>query len=154
MDGPSDNTPFLDDNDHILVDSHDETESRPLKPSPANDLKRPIQILTIIILFLSLAIFGLLTATYVLINAGPFKYTWSSREVVRHLAICVSRFLFPFNHRSHAHEISTVIRKHHLLRSDARLKHPDYPQQRCEHCDANRGLRILRQDIWEWPDGF
>jgi len=88
MAGPSDSTPLLADSDHI--DSHDEVESHPFEPSPAEaHLNRPIKILTIIIWFLSLSIFGLLIATDVLINKGPFQYTWTAKELVRHLAVCL-----------------------------------------------------------------
>ncbi|OCK92855.1 uncharacterized protein K441DRAFT_662504 [Cenococcum geophilum 1.58] len=88
MPGRSENTPFLADNDHS--DNYDETESHVTKTSPANaHFKRPIKILTIFISLFSISIFGLLIASYVLIQVGPFQYTYSSPDRVRDLAICL-----------------------------------------------------------------
>jgi hypothetical protein len=89
--GPSESTPLLAGNDQ--TDHQDEIESHSLKASPANaHFKLPIQILTIITSFLSLSIFGLLIATYVLIATGPFNFYYFgvTQDAVRHLAITVS----------------------------------------------------------------
>jgi hypothetical protein len=88
----SEETPFLADNDH--GDDYDEGESGFIKYTPANShYRRPIRILSGVISFLSLSIFGVLIACYVLINVGPFQYTWGTREASRDLAIVVSTLL-------------------------------------------------------------
>ena len=93
MPDDSSSTPLLADNDHS--DNYDETESYIIKTLPANAyFKLPIQILTILISFFSISIFGLLIASYVLMNNGPFGYISSSEEGARDLGICVSNSPF------------------------------------------------------------
>ncbi len=85
----SENTPFLADNDH--GDSHDESGSHFIKVTPANShFRRTIRILTSLTSFLSLSIFGLLIASYVVLNVAPLQFKWGSDEAIRDLAICVS----------------------------------------------------------------
>jgi lipopolysaccharide/colanic/teichoic acid biosynthesis glycosyltransferase len=82
----AEHTPFL-----AREDDGDDYEHHPIKISPANShFKRPLTVLTALISFLSLAIFALLIASYVLVSTGPFIYTWSSKEAIRDLAIVVS----------------------------------------------------------------
>jgi hypothetical protein len=89
----SENTPFLADNDHR--DSYDEAEGGFTKIPPANaHFRRPIRILTGVVSFLSLSIFGLLIASYILLNVGPFEWNWGSKEAIQDLAICVSNLSY------------------------------------------------------------
>jgi hypothetical protein len=82
-------TPFLADNDHN--DDYDGRESHITKKSPANaHFKGPIKILTIVISFLCLTVFGLLITSYVLLQLGSFNYTYSAEAGIRDLSICVS----------------------------------------------------------------
>ncbi|KAH8801419.1 hypothetical protein F5884DRAFT_862117 [Xylogone sp. PMI_703] len=84
----SETTPFLADDDHD--DSYGGEESHPIKTSEANSyFKRPIRILTSLIAFFCLSVFGLLIASYVMVEVGPFVYTYSSEESIRSLAICL-----------------------------------------------------------------
>jgi len=82
---PSEGTPFLADNEH----SHDDPESDYVKPLPANShFKKPIRILAAIISLLSLGIGALLIVCCVVVQVGPFEYTWGTGEAARDLAIC------------------------------------------------------------------
>jgi hypothetical protein len=84
----SENTPFLADNDH--GDSHDESGSHFIKVTPANShFRRTIRILTSLTSFLSLSIFGLLIASYVVLNVAPVQFKWGPDEAIRDLAICL-----------------------------------------------------------------
>ncbi|RFU26831.1 hypothetical protein B7463_g9504, partial [Scytalidium lignicola] len=84
----SENTPFLADNDHD--DSYGGEESHPVKTSYANShFQRPLRILTSVTAFFCLSVFGLLITSYVLLQVGPFVYTYSSEDSIRDLAICL-----------------------------------------------------------------
>ena len=84
----AESTPFLahsDDGDDY------ERESHPIKTQPANaHFKRPIKLLTSFNSFLSIAVFGLLIAAFVLTSTGPFSYTYRTNDAIRDLAIVVS----------------------------------------------------------------
>lgn len=83
----SESTPFLADNDH--VDDYDPNNFSRVLPANAH-FKKPLRVLSGVISFLSLGVFGLLIASYVLLNVGPFQYIWGSKEVTRDLSIVVS----------------------------------------------------------------
>lgn len=89
----AESTPFLAQSDD--GDDYD-NESHPIKTRPANaHFKRPIKLLTILNSFLSIAVFGLLIATFVLTSTGSFNNVYSTKETLRDLAIVVrSRITF------------------------------------------------------------
>lgn len=81
----AENTPFLGDDDH--GDDYG-GESHPLKRSPANaHFQRALKIITAITSLFSIAVFGLLIASYVLTSVGPFSYTYGTTDTARDLAI-------------------------------------------------------------------
>jgi hypothetical protein len=93
----SERAPFLGDNNH---DDDDDYESSDYRKTPANNyFKRPLRILSGITALLSIAVFGLLIASYVLLVTGPFNYAYNSADAVRDLAIVVSS-LFPCSYIS------------------------------------------------------
>jgi hypothetical protein len=91
----AEHTPFL------ARDDGDEFEHHPIKIAPANShFKRPLTVLTALISFLSLSMFALVIASYVLVSTGPFIYIWNSKDALRDLAIVVSNTSFdPLLHR-------------------------------------------------------
>jgi hypothetical protein len=104
----SESTPFLADNDH--GDNYYETENHVTMTVPARShFKHPLKILTIVISLLCISTFGLLIASYILIKIGPFEYTYSSRDAIRDLAICV-RAIFLLLYFCFSLEISQLTR--------------------------------------------
>ncbi|KAH8812917.1 hypothetical protein F5884DRAFT_856209 [Xylogone sp. PMI_703] len=88
MAGHSETTPFLADSGHD--DNYDGEESHPISTTnPSSYFRRPIKLLTSIITFHCLAIIGVLIASAILIRAGDFQYTYSSKASIRDLAICL-----------------------------------------------------------------
>lgn len=86
----AESTPFLGGNHDDDYDG----ESHPIKVAPANShFKRPLKTISALISFLSIGVFGLLIAAYVLTNSGPFNYIWSTEETLRDLAIVVGTSL-------------------------------------------------------------
>lgn len=94
MSEPSDNTPFLADNEH-------EEESHVIKTSPANSqFKRPLRILAVFDSIFSILVFALLIVTYVFINTGSFTYTYGAEETIRDLSIAVCLHLLSCTYHS------------------------------------------------------
>jgi hypothetical protein len=99
MASQSESTPFLADNEQ--GDNY-EAEDHGARTASANSFfKRPIRILTALQSLLSIAAFGLLIATCVLIKIGPFRYPYSTLNYVRDLSICVCNpfeiFVYPIS---------------------------------------------------------
>jgi len=84
-----DETPFLADNDH-------DGEDHVIKSIPANThFKRPLRILSAINSMVSGLTFALLIATIILIQSGPYYYTYDAVNACRDLAITIGiNFIF------------------------------------------------------------
>jgi hypothetical protein len=84
----SESTPLLSGKfqtgSHNDIEQHIATDSR-AKPH----LRIPITILTVLVALLSLSTFGLLVATHILMDTGPFYGIWEPELVVRDQAIIV-----------------------------------------------------------------
>ncbi|PMD31341.1 hypothetical protein L207DRAFT_572993 [Hyaloscypha variabilis F] len=82
----SESTPLLSGKfqtgSHNDIEQHIATDAR-AKPH----LRTPITILTVLVALLSLSTFGLLVATHILMDTGPFYGIWEPELVVRDQAI-------------------------------------------------------------------
>lgn len=88
----AENQPFLAGSyrDDPQENSHDEAEDHFIRVLPASaHFKRAIKVLTILIAALSISMFGLLVAEYVLVESGDFQSTWGTKETTRDLFIVV-----------------------------------------------------------------
>jgi hypothetical protein len=154
----SENTPFLADNDH--GNNYDESQGDFIKVSPANShFRRPIRILTGIISFLSLSVFGLLVASYVLLKVAPFQYTWGPQEAIRGLAICVSisSVIAPakeFPQSTKAYFLSLAVRKLPPHGTHDLLSNPNTHQHCCPYRNVDCDCALLRGCICGWLAGF
>ncbi|KAH8660865.1 hypothetical protein BGZ60DRAFT_433708 [Tricladium varicosporioides] len=86
----TENQPFLGRSYHDdpQDNSHDNVEGHFIRVLPASaHFKRAVKILAVFTAALSLSVFGLLVADYVLIASGSFNSTWSARDTTRDLFI-------------------------------------------------------------------
>jgi hypothetical protein len=85
---PSEDTPFLAQNNHENQDEHGYDY---VKPLPANSyFKLPIRTLTAAICLLSLGVGIVCIAAIIFARTGPFVQRYHVVEEARDLAICVS----------------------------------------------------------------
>ena len=161
MAGPSENTPLLTSDDRLT--SHDESQNRHLRTLPEKSpFKLAITILRVLTSFLSLSIFGILLATYVLITTGPFDFVSNSEQAVRILAIIVSQAIpalhvlknFPSDASTHqTHQAPIGARELYTVHPDSLLTNPKHLQHTSECYNVDYASRLLRSADWRWLAG-
>ena len=159
MGSNSESTPLLGHNDHI--DTHTDIESHSSQTSLVDTrLNLAIKVLIVIVSLLSLADLGLLIASYILIETGPFYWIWGVEELLRHQGICVSRFrlcspsliaLFRFTSQALCLYYPLVVCNPYLQCTNDLPTDPNNYQHSYKHHDIDFDYCLFAPDIRKYP---